>query len=498
MEFGHLVDKRFRTDPEVVRQFERILIRSSRAFEVLNQMLNTGFLVGFIPEMKAVVNRIQFDQYHLYPVARHLLYTVKIIKDFDADLSGPTDPLAADIYKELRKKKLVLWAALLHDIGKGEPASGHSERGALMAEKILLEKGAGAADAKTVAFLVEHHLLLVLTATRRDINDEETALTLARIIKKVDLLKMLYLLTVADSMATGPKAWNDWTASLLRDLFLKVLNILENGELATGRAVRIVEKKRRAVIDAMAADLAADRLETLLNFMPPRYMLYTSVEDIPRHLRLHDRLGDRPFLWYIETPRDSDTRTVTICAKDRPGLIARIAGVFTLNNIDILDVQIFTWRNNIALDVFKVNPPPDPLFEEERWEKAARDLEAALAGRLDLAGELMRKKNDATPIQTYTAERPTEIVVDNETSSFFTIVEVVTFDFPGLLFRVTDALFKCGLDIWLAKIATKVDQVVDVFYIRDFDGQKVDAPLQVEAIKAAVRGILPVEEPMDG
>jgi [protein-PII] uridylyltransferase len=497
-DFAHLVDDDFRRDPDVVQQFERIMIRSTQAFDVFNQMLYTGFLARFIPEFKAVMNRIQFDQYHLYPVARHLLYTIKILRGFDTDAGEKGDPLAHSLYKELRKKKLLLWAALLHDIGKGEPKSGHSERGADLAEKILLEKGANPADAKTVAFLVEHHLLLVLTATRRDINDEETAIAMARVIKKVDRLKMLYLLTVADSMATGPKAWNDWTSSLLRNLFFKVLNVLESGELATGHAVRTVEKKQQAVADAMAGKMDPDQLDMLLKFMSPRYMLYTPAANIPKHLELYAGLGERPFVWQVEQSPGADTRTVTICGKDRPGLISRIAGVFTLNGIDILDVQIFTWRNNIALDVFEVNPPPDPIFENERWERARRNLEDALADRLDLGSELLRKKNDATPIRPYTAERPTEIVVDNETSSFFTLVEVVTFDFPGLLYRVTDALFKCGLDIWVAKIATKVDQVVDVFYVRDFDGQKVDAPHQVAAVKAAIKDILPGEDPIHG
>ncbi len=497
-DFNHLVNARFRSDAEVVRQFERILIRSSRAFDVLNQMLNTEFLERFIPEFAAVINRIQFDQYHLYPVARHLLYCIKTIKGFENEESAETDQLAHRLYKEVKKKKVLLWATLLHDIGKGEPTAGHSERGAAMAEKILLEKGAGAADAKAVAFLVEHHLLLVQTATRRDINDEETAIAMARIIKKADQLKMLYLLTVADSMATGPKAWNDWTSSLLKNLFFKVLNVLDSGELATGRAVKTIDKKKDAVIDAMASEMPTDRLEMLLQFMSPRYMLYTPATVIPQHVRLFNRLGDRPFVWQIDQSLDSNTRTVTICGKDRPGLISNIAGVFTMNNIDILDVQIFTWRNNIALDVFEVTPPPDPIFEDERWQRASRNLEDALGGRLDLSAELIRKEKDASPIQPYTAQRPTVISIDNETSSFFTIVEVVTFDFPGLLFRVTDVLFKSGLDIWVAKIATKVDQVVDVFYVRDFDGQKVDAPKQVEAIKKAIAEILPGEDPIHG
>jgi [protein-PII] uridylyltransferase len=380
-----------------------------------------------------------------------------------------------------------LWAALLHDIGKGDPKSGHSERGAVLAEKILLEKGASPADAKTVAFLVEHHLLLVLTATRRDINDEETAIAMARIIKKIDVLKMLYLLTVADSMATGPKAWNDWTSSLLKNPFSRCSTFSSTVNWPPAAPYEPWRKNARRWLTPCPRRRTPDQLERLLNFMSPRYMLYTPVGKIPKHLQLFAEIGDRPFVWHIEKSTGADTRTVTICGKDRPGLISKIAGVFTLNNIDILDVQIFTWRNNIALDVFEVTPPPDPIFEDDRWDRASRNLEEALADRLNLSDKLVRKKNDARPLRPYTAERPTEIVVDNNTSSFFTIVEVFTFDFPGLLFRVTDALFKCGLDIWVAKIATKVDQVVDVFYVRDFDGQKVDAPHQVAAVKAAIQ-----------
>lgn len=493
-DFSYLIDDSFRSDPDVVKQFERILIRSSRAFDVLNQMLNTGFLVRFIPEFKGVVNRIQFDQYHLYPVARHLLFTIKKMKSFDSAATAEADPLAHKLYKELKKKKVLLWAALLHDIGKGDPQTGHSRRGAEIAENILLEKGANATDAKLAAFLVEHHLLLIKTATRRDINDEQTAIAMAGIIVKIDTLKMLYLLTVADSMATGPKAYNDWAMSLLRDLFFKVFNVLEHGELATGRAVKIIEKKRESVAAAMAPEMALDQMSALLKFMSPRYLLYTPAEKIPDHILLYNRLDDRNFVWQIEKSPGEATRTVTVCGKDRPGLLSNIAGVFTLNGINILDVQIFTWRNNIALDVFEVTPPPDPIFEDERWERAGRNLEYALADRLNVAEELERKNGETTLIQPHTADRPTQIIVDNETSSFFTIVEVVTFDFPGLLFRVTDALFKCGLDIWVAKIATKVDQVVDVFYVRDFDGQKIDAPQEINVVRAAIQKILPGED----
>ena len=187
--------------------------------------------------------------------------------------------------------------------------------------------------------------------------------------KDIERLKMLYLLTVADSIATGPMAWNDWTAALLRDFFLKTLNVLEKGELATARAVEIVEQKKRAAVRSARKPGAKQRIEALLGVMSPRYLLYMPVSEIKKHIRLYNDLStdNSEFVWQIEKAPDANTRSVTICAQDRPGLISKIAGVFTLNNIDILDVQAFTWRNNIALDIFKVNPPPDPILEDEKW-----------------------------------------------------------------------------------------------------------------------------------
>ena len=167
------------------------------------------------------------------------------------------------------------------------------------------------------------------------------------------------------------------------------------------------------------------------------------------------------------------------------------AGVYTLNNINILDVQVFTWHNRTALDIFEVNPPPDLIFEEEKWRQAADNLHAVLEGRLDLDAALKSRLDAARTIKPRTARRPHRVRVDNNSSSFFTIIEVFTYDFPGLLYSISDVLFRCELDIWVAKIATKVDQVVDVFYVRDLSGQKVDDSERVSAIKEALIRRLP-------
>jgi [protein-PII] uridylyltransferase len=490
-DFGHLIRATaFRNDPEVVRMFEKVMAKPSKPFDALHAMLDTGFIVNFIPEFKGVVGRIQFDRYHLYPVAHHLLLTVQLLKDIG--ISKERDPvnLNRKIYLELRNKKTLMWAALLHDIGKAQPSSGHSERGAAMAQKILADKGLAPADVDTVVFLVKEHLQLFETATRRDINEEETAIFAARRIGKIERLKMLYLLSVADAKATGPKAWNDWTASLLRSLFLKTLNVLEKGELVSRKAIRTIEQKKERIYTTAHNKTDSQLLEQLVPFMSPRYLLHTPSAEIPDHIKLYQQLGEKSFVWQIASSPEADLRTVTICAKDRPGLLSKIAGTLTLNNINILDVRIFTWRNNIALDIFEVEAPPDRLFETERWDKAAGQLQQALAGELDLNAELMQKQTRFRSLAQTTKARPQKVVVDNETSSFFTIVEVTAWDFPGFLFRITDALFRCQLDIWVAKIATRVDQTVDVFYVRSFDGEKVDRPEQEAAIKKAIEEVL--------
>jgi [protein-PII] uridylyltransferase len=489
--FSYLVNAKFRNSEPVVQSFERILTAPAPTFNVLNEMLNTGFLVRFIPEFHNIINRIQYDEYHLYPVDKHLLRTVHTVKNFGSKKENSLEPLCGQVYRELKNKKLLLWAALLHDVGKGDDNDDHAAKGAGIIKKILAKKGLKAADVASVEFLVQNHLFLIKRATRRDIHDEETAIFTARKIQDVERLKMLYLLTVADSISTGPMAWNDWTAALLRGFFLKILNVLEKGELATEAAVNIIEQKRIDLINSVRTLKAKQDIGTLFDNMSPRYRLYIPARSMLEHIKLYKQLGEADFLWDIKRSADANTRSVTICAKDRPGLISKIAGIFTLNNINILDVQVFTWRNNIALDIFEVKPPPDQIMEDEKWEQTARDLTTALSGDLNLTKALRKKTAPLRRTNPRMRRIPHRITVDNTSSSFFTIIEVVTYDFPGLLFNVADALFNCDLNIWVAKIATKADQVVDVFYVWDFNGQKVDSDEQVETIKTAILDRLP-------
>ncbi len=484
-----MIDEAYRSSDAVVRSLRRILVSPPQTFSALNEMLNTGILVALLPEMKTILNRIQYDEYHVHPVDKHSLLTVRILKGFGDPVSQADSPLLARLYEEIGNPELLLWAALFHDIGKGVPEKDHSEQGAEIVKRVFSRMGFAEDEIDTIAFLVREHLSMVKTATQRDLQDEKLVVQFARKFSRGDDLKMLYLLTVADCMATGPKAWNAWTDVLLRELFFKVHRILDKGELATRDSGEIINRKREELLREVSS-LPRESLEPIFENMSTRYLLYTPSRDMVRHVELYRMLGDAPFVLDPGSPLEDYHRTVTVCARDRPGLFSSIAGALTLNSLDILNANIYTWRNRIALDIFTVRAPLDTLREDEVWSKVRKDLHGALSGALALETALDEKLLSSRPARKQDSRKPDKIVIDNEGSDFFTIVEIHTHDFLGLLYKITRALFRLGLDVWIAKIATNVDQVVDIFYVRDLEGQKVEDAEAVAGIEDGIRQIL--------
>jgi [protein-PII] uridylyltransferase len=173
-------------------------------------------------------------------------------------------------------------------------------------------------------------------------------------------------------------------------------------------------------------------------------------------------------------------------AKDRPGLFSDVAGVMALNNINILAAQVYTWRDGTAVDVFKVTSPLDPLHSAEIWNKATKEMGEVLRGEFDLPSRLAEKALPSILSLPKSPVRAPEVLVDNDSSDFFTLVEAFAGDRVGLLYRIAHTLYCLGLDIRIAKIATKADQIADVFYVQDLDGQKIVDKERVEEIKKAL------------
>lgn len=495
-EFLYLIDNRYRKDPANVAAFEKILASSLWEFNVLNVMLTTGLLVKFIPEFDRIVNKIQYNQYHLFPVDKHSIRCVQVLNSFRGKKVDPGHAFYATVYRELKNRKVLLMAALLHDIGKGDPNAEHSEKGAEITRKVMARSGYSETDIEEAVFLVRHHLFLAKVATRRDVTDEETAIFCARSVKRIGRLRHLFLLTVADSMATGPKAWNEWTQVLLRDLFLKTSGIIKNRELATWKSSRIIDEKREKVL-SITANEGGDRqtLLSMLDRLNHRYLLSVSPQDMAAHLMLYKGYKEQnvDFLWTIETEDDSEIRTVTICGKDRPGFYSKVAGAFFLNGLNIVGSQAYTLIDDCALDIFKVMPPKDRVFEDEKWEKARQSLHKALADDTYLDRLKKNLPERIAPVSGGVL-KSNKVRIDNETSSFFTVIEVFTYDFPGLLFLITDTLYRLGLDVRVAMVATKVDQVVDVFYVKYADDGKIDGMEDVDRVQDAILDALPFVE----
>ncbi len=490
-EFIHLVDDDLIKCHDCIKIFIKILSLSYWDFNVLNVMLTTGVVEKFIPEFSAVVNKIQYNNYHLFPVDKHSIRSVQIINSFRKNKVAPVDTLYYSVFKEIRDKNGLIFAALLHDIGKSEPEKEHSKTGARIAKPILKRFGFNSTQTKDILFLIENHLILIKTATRRDISDEETAVFMANHIGKIKLLRMLYLLTVADSKATGPKAWNLWTENLLRDLFLKTMGVLKKGELASRKTQKLIEKKRTIVLRLTQERWNKDEITMQLESMSLRYLLYVMAQDIVRHINLYKNLKDRDFIWQIAEEKNSNIRTVSICGKDKPGIYSKIAGVFFINGLDIVGSQAYSFGPEYILDIFKIRPPKDKIFEKKKWESTRKDLIHALEDDHFLDSAINKISRKIT-VPAWKKPKANSIKIDNETSSFFTIVEVFTYDFPGLLFSITNALYKNHVNVNVAMISTKVDQVVDVFYIRNFeDDSKIETEQGLEHIKNVILKSLP-------
>jgi [protein-PII] uridylyltransferase len=485
-EFSFLVDEEFRAREPAVQGFLDIL-KGAHLSLALDALYETGILGAFLPEFDQVKDRVQFDAYHLYPVGRHSLETVKHLKA----LSAQKDVLLLDVFSELKRPETLFLAGLFHDMGK--IGSDHARRGVGITRGILERFGYDRDRTEDILFLVGHHLLLAETATRRDLNDEKTVVHCARSMGTVDRLKMLYLLTWADSKATGPRAWNEWISNLVQELFFKILHILEKGELASPHASETVEQTQKVVRHLVDGKITREELDRFFDVMSPRYILNTSPRDMERHLKGIHRLKNRPvdpdaapFHFKAAEVEPDGCWELTFAGTDRPGLFSDLAGVLALGSINILSADIYTWRDGTAVDIFKVTGPLDPLHPQETWKKVTQDLRETFSGNLHLDRRLEQKAAPSVLSTSTPPSRPPKVVVDNVSSDFFTVIEVFADDRLGLLYRITRALFRLGLNIRVAKIATRGDQAADVFYVRDLEGQKLDDEAQVAATQRAL------------
>ncbi len=458
-------------------------------------LLETRLLPAIFPEFGDVEHLIQFNDYHVHPVGRHTLAAIAQLSYF---LNKATD-WAGEIAARVPHAKRLILAGFFHDLGKGE--ANHSTAGAAISREVLARYGQDKETIDDVAFLVQYHLLIPKAATRRDLSDERVAAEVAGDIGSLERLDMLYLLSVADSMATGPRAWNSWTQSLFAELYFKVRHLLEHGPLSEPDAARQMTLSRAAVMEA-CSDLDEEYTEAAIHAMPPRAILALEPPTLANHIRLvkklwsavaQDRIrkpssigGKGVNLIEAEPGKAKGTYRLTIAALDRTGLFATVVGAICLHGLDILAADIFTWKDGTAVEVFTVSEPPENLFADEVWARISRSINYALVNKLDIASRLEDRRNSPLT-KTRTGPRLQPIVsIDNESSDFYSVIEVAATDRTGFLFDTARTLADNAISIHVAKITTIKGRAADIFHVRDENGQKLLDEERMKAVRSAL------------
>jgi len=405
--------------PDVARELLVDLLSAGRgAIVAIEALDHEGIWEGIFPEWECVHSKPQRNAYHRFTVDRHLLETA-------ANASALTD--------RVDRPDLLLVGALLHDIGKGRPGD-HTDVGVEMVAEIGARMGFPPADVHDLVQMVRHHLLLPDIATRRDLSDDGTVAFVAQLVETGRVLHLLDALTEADSLATGPAAWGDWKAGLVRQLVARTAHVLDGGHLDEIRVDFPTDEHRRLMLDG------------------------------ERHI-LH---GDQQ---------------ITVIDIDRLGLFSRVSGVLALNGATVLGASAWS-EDGHAVARFDVSVARG---REVPWERITEHLDRCFDGRLALTARLAER------IGTYRLPRPRKahpienrVIIDNEVSASATVVEVHCEDRMGLLFHVTKSLAELGLDIRSARVQTLGQEVVDAFYLVDPSGRKLVDPHALEAVEVAV------------
>ena len=479
-----LIDDEFRRSNRALGFFLALLKAPRGVADTLRQMHQLGMLSAYIPEFARVACLVQFDYYHRYTVDEHTF----VLLDYLEALADTTDPRLQEFRRiagELRKPETLKLAILFHDVGKGE-GHGHVERGVAIAEQALTRMGLAPGDVANVKFLVAQHLNMAHIAERRDLDDERLIIEFARLVGDEDLLKMLYLLSYLDINAVGPQVWTDWKGTLLWELFIKTHTILTRGVPEGEEEQRKAASLRAALVAELGPEFGVEVVRQHLDLMPVRYVLTTSSAKVAQHLQLIEqvRRGEPVAVRWNAYPMAGYSE-VAVCAPGAPGRFAKVVGTLTANGINILSAQLFSRADGVFIRTFQVSDGRGAAPDDETvWHRFTRDLKGVILDQVDVRELIKARRRDllAKPVAR-SGEIHTRVEFDNVVSDRYTVIDVRAQDRLGLLYVITSTLSEMDLDVALAKIATEVDQAMDVFYVTGTDGTKVPEGPRMEEIR---------------
>jgi len=479
------MDESDRANSELNASFLRLLRKGKNVADTLFEMNRLRFLGNYIPEFGKIVCMVQHDAYHVYTVDVHSIFMVREIENllnykYDKEL-----PLLTKTAESLMNRHVLYLACLFHDMGKGE-GKDHAEKGAAMIPKIAKRMGLSKKETEQLGFLVRNHLLMSHFSQRRDIHDYSLIVRFAKTVKNLETLCLLYLLTFADIKSVGPDVWTNWKGMLLKELFIRTAKVLEIGtyrkEDPDTRQKRISDQ----VLKLLGRRVSKRNVRNILKTMPESYFQSFSPKKMAYHMGLVEKSKDGVGMDVLYHPSE-EYDEFTFWGFDEPGIFSKLCGIVRASGLNILGARITTRSDGRILDVFYVNKLGKSVKEGDTiWDKLDKNMRQVLIGKIDVEDLVAKRKEDKPLYSKSIPQSPTRIMVDNESSDFSTVIDVYTHDRSGLLYDITKTIRDLGLSIEYAKISTKVDQVVDAFYVVDMQRKKIVDPERIEDINEAL------------
>ncbi|PKF80827.1 [protein-PII] uridylyltransferase [Vibrio sp. vnigr-6D03] len=476
------LNKFLHTIPEAREKFMDLVRHPNALHKAFSLMHRLGVMSAYLPQWSQIVGQMQFDLFHVYTVDEHSMRLLKHIHTFSFAKNHAKHPICCEVYPRIQKKELLIIAAIFHDIGKGRGGD-HSEIGAVEAYDFCIEHGLSKPESKLVSWLVKHHLLMSVTAQRRDIYDPEVVTGFAKKVRDEEYLEFLVCLTVADICATNPELWNSWKRTLLAELFYSSQRALRRGlENPVDVRDRIRHNQHLASAMLRKEGFTAREIEVLWQRFKADYFLRHTHKQIAWHgehlLRLESK--EQPLVLLSKEATRGGTE-VFIYSKDLPNLFANVVGELDRRNFSVHDAQVMTSKDGYALDTFIVLDHHGEPIDENRHANMVRHIESILSED-DVANSKVRR----TPRQLMHFNVKTRVDFIPTKTRKRTLMEFVALDTPGLLANIGATFAELGIHLHAAKIITIGERAEDLFILTSPNGGPLSEEEQ-DALKTKLK-----------
>jgi [protein-PII] uridylyltransferase len=486
----YLIDEQFRQDIRAQSLFMEILRQPQGIFHAMRRMNIYGILAAYIPFFENIVGRMQYDLFHVYTVDEHTLMVVRNLRRLTVKKYADEHPFCTQLMQTLPKEELIYLAALFHDIAKGRGGN-HSELGALDALEFCRLHHLSEYDSHLVSWLVRHHLVMSMTAQRKDITDPKVVQEFAALTGDINRLTYLYLLTFADSLATNPAAWNSWKDSLLRDLFKATRRTLLRGlDNPLAQEELVMEKQQEAMSQLLrSTGLEEPPIRKLWSTFNNEYFLTHSPNAIQRHTQaiLATAAHELPLIQMRQTAKRGGTE-VLVYGIDRDNIFAVITTLLDQLALSIVNARVMSTAAGFSLNSFLVlEQDGNPVEPGLRMEEVIDTLRQSLIQE----GDQPLKVTRSIPRRHKHFDTTTQVYFTQEPNLHRTAMRLVTLDRPGLLSDVGQAFASCKIRLQHAKITTLGAEVEDIFFITDRKNEPILDKKQLECLKQAVTARIP-------